>query len=364
MKEGNRYTRARRWEFSVGLLFFLLGLVVSTAAPLAAKEIQKLMVGIGHSELLDFGAPIKRVSIADPEIADANITSPRQLIVNGKTVGATTMIVWDEAERYSHYRLVVHSENAYNQVMLQVRIAEIDRTAFKEFGVNFFVKNIGIEDETVDIGSFGGKVNTPSDPLQLDDNVDFFLAVPTQNISSIVKALEERRLLTMLARPNLSAINGSEASFLAGGEVPVPIFSGATGQVTIEYKEFGIKLHFVPTVLDSELVNIKVATEVSSLDFENGIMLGGFRIPALISRKTETTVEINDGELFAIGGLISSEMARTVSKIPLIGNIPILGYLFSSHRFLNNESELLIMISPHIVHAMREESVPEMGVEN
>lgn len=363
MKVESRFSRRRRADFPVGILFVFLVLVIAAPANLASAEIMKLMVGVGHTELLDFAAPIKRVSIADPEVADASVTSPRQVIVNGKTVGATTLIVWDEGERYSHYRLVVHSENSYNQVMLRVRIAEVDRTALKELGVNFLVKNIGIEGETINLGSFGGKVSTPSDPLNLDDNVDFFLAIPNRDVSAIVKALEEKRLLTMLARPNLSAINGSEASFLAGGEIPVPIFSGVTGQVTIEYKEFGIKLHFVPTVLDSELVNIKVATEVSSLDFENGIILSGFRIPALISRKTETTVEMRDGDLFAIGGLISSELARTVSRIPLLGNIPVLGYLFSSHRFLNSESELLIMISPHVVKAMTEESVPELGTE-
>jgi Flp pilus assembly secretin CpaC len=363
MKVSTQFSPLRPSNSVIGVPILFLGLVFSLTLPMEATEIHKLMVGKGHTEILDFAAPIKRVSIADPEIADATVTSPKQVIVNGKAVGATTMIVWDEGERYDHYRLVVHSENSYNQVMLRVRIAEVDRSAFKELGVNLLVKNIGIEGETIDIGSFAGKVNTPSDPLHLDDNVDFFLAVPTRDISAIVKALEEKKLLTMLARPNLSAINGSEASFLAGGEIPVPIFAGVTGQVTIEYKEFGIKLNFLPTVLDSELVNIKVATEVSSLDFENGIILSGFRIPALISRKTETTVEIKDGDLFAIGGLITSDMARTVSRIPVIGNIPVLGYLFSSHRFINNESELLIMISPHIVHAMREENVPELRTD-
>jgi pilus assembly protein CpaC len=350
-------------RLTVCVLFFLSVLVLSAGSLRAVQEIQKLMVGVGQTALLDFTAPIKRISIANPDIADATITSPRQLIVNGKVIGNTTMIVWDEREQYDIYKLVVHSENSYNQVTLQVRIAEVDRTAFREFGVNFLAKNIGIEEEKIDIGSFGGQVNKPSDPLQLDDNVDFFLAVPTRNVSSIIRALEDKRLLTMLARPNLSAINGSEASFLAGGEIPVPIVSGISNQVTIEYKEFGIRLGFVPTVLDSELINIKVATEVSSLDFENGIILSGFRIPALVSRKAETTVEVKDGELFAIGGLISTDLAQAASRIPVLGQIPVLGYLFSSHRFQNNESELIIMVSPHIVQAMREDSVPEIRSE-
>jgi pilus assembly protein CpaC len=188
----------------------------------------------------------------------------------------------------------------------------------------------------------------------LNDNIDFFLSIPTRNIAAVVKALEEKNLLTTLAKPNLSAISGAEASFLAGGEIPIPILSGATGQVTILFKEFGIRLKFVPTVLDSNLVNIKVATEVSSLDFDNGIILSGFRIPALISRKAETTVELRDGEHFIVGGLISNDIAKTSSKIPGLGHLPILGSLFSSSRFLNNESELIIMISPHIIQTMQE----------
>ena len=119
--------------------------------------------------------------------------------------------------------------------------------------------------------------------------------------------------------------------------------------VTIQWKEFGIGLKFIPTVIDSEHINIKLSTEVSSLDFDNGVILSGFQVPALISRKSETTIELEDGENFVIGGLISSEMAKSVTKTPFIGSIPILGSLFSSTHFINNESELLVMVSPDIV---------------
>lgn len=364
MNKSSQTSRTQTGRPGAWILVLLASLVILTSLPAGGRDAEKLMVGVGHTEILDFPSPVKRVSIADPEVADATVTSPRQLIVNGKAIGATTMIVWDEQERYTYYKLVVHSENTYNQVMLRVRIAEVDRTAFRDFGLNVLAKNVEVGDETIDVGSFAGQVNTPfhepdqKPQLLVTDNVDFFLAVPTQDITAIIRALEEKRRLTMLARPNLSAINGSEASFLAGGEIPVPIVSGATDRVTIEYKEFGIRLSFVPTVLDSELVNIKVATEVSSLDFDNGIILSGFRIPALISNKAETTVEVRDGDLFVIGGLVSSELARSSSGFPLLSRIPVLGYLFGSQRFQNNESELLIMISPHIVQAMREGSVP------
>lgn len=343
-------------------VLLLAALLLAPANPLyAAKRAETLMVGLGHTEILDFPSPVKRISVADPEVADATVTSPRQLIVNGKAIGSTTLIVWDEKDDYTYYRLVVHSENRYNQVMLQVRFAEVDRAAFREFGVDFLIKNINVDGNRLDVGSFGGKVNTPSDPLELTDNVDFFLAVPTRDFSAIIKALEQEALLTTLARPSLSALSGAEASFLAGGEIPVPIVSGIYGQVTIEYKEYGIRLGFTPTVLDSELVNMRVATEVSSLDYENGLVISGFQIPALISNKAETTVEIRDGETFIIGGMILSTVARGASKIPVLGHIPILGYLFSSHRYQSKESELLIMISPHVVQAMKQEAVPELG---
>jgi pilus assembly protein CpaC len=364
----SRALRTWRRNLVVLAVLWLVALAATQGSLWAAGDVQRLMVGVGQTEILDFARPISRISIANPDIADATVTSPRQVIVNGKKIGSTTLIVWDEDENYTFYRLVVHSEHTYNQVMLQVRFAEIDRSAFRQFGTDFVVRNINADGDEVDIGSFGGKVVSPAfgtegDPLVLNDNVDFWLAVPTRNITTVIKALEEKRLLTMLARPNLSALSGAEASFLAGGEIPVPVVSGTSGQVSVEYKEYGIRLNFVPTVLDSELVNIKVAAEVSSLDFDNGIVLSGFKIPALISNKAQTVIEIRDGELFVIGGMILNQLARGETGVPVLSHIPILGYLFSSHRYQNNESELLIMISPHVVKPMTEESAPEIRSE-
>jgi pilus assembly protein CpaC len=207
-------------------------------------------------------------------------------------------------------------------------------------------------------------VNEPSDPLRLGTAVDMFFRIPTENISAIVKALHENNFLTLLASPNLSASSGSEASFLAGGEFPIPVVSGAAGMqtVTIAWKEFGVKLKFLPTVLDSNIINIKVASEVSNLDFENGVTLSGFKIPALVSRRSETTVELEQGQYLIIGGLMTSDMAKTVSKIPILGHIPVLGRLFSSRRFLDRESELLITLTPEIIHSMTKEEVPELDL--
>jgi len=311
-----------------------------------------IVIQIGQSEVIEYLEPVKRISISDPNIADATVTSPRQILLNGKSLGSTSLVVWDERENYTKYKIIVQNEASPHKVRLRVRFVEVKRRALKDFGVNFLILNKEIGGEVVSGGSFAGKVSTPSIPLEIGETVDFFLAIPSQNFQAIIQAMEEQGVLTTLAKPNMAAVDGEEASFLAGGEFPVPVAQAGVGgmqTVTIQWKEFGIGLKFIPTVLDSEHINIKMSTEVSSLDFDNGVILSGFQVPALISRKSETTIELEDGENFVIGGLISSEMAKSVTKIPFIGSIPILGTLFRSTHFINNESELLVMVSPDIV---------------
>ena len=181
----------------------------------------------------------------------------------------------------------------------------------------------------------------------------------------MLKALEDNNFISILATPNLSAISGSEASFLAGGEFPIPIVSGSMGMqtVTIQFKEYGVRLKFLPTVLDSNVVNIKVTAEVSSLDFENGVTLSGFQIPSLVTRKAETTVELDEGQYLVMGGLLSNDLSETLSRIPVLGHIPILGKLFSSKRYMNRESELLITLSPRIISPLSKEEIPELHLK-
>ena len=346
--------------------FYFWLFIVSNINLFAKVNDLELTVYIDQSEVLSFQHPVKRVAIANPEIADATVISSNQILVIGKSVGITSMIVWSETGEYLRYKLKVQNESSSHQIMLKVRFMEVNKSALKEFGSDFIDKNFKVSNQRVDVGSFGGKVGKPSDPLELGNTVDLFFAIPTQNLSAIFKALQENNLLSILATPNLSAISGSEASFLAGGEFPIPIVSGSMGMqtVTIQFKEFGVKLKFVPTVLDSNLINIKVAAEVSNLDFENGITLSGFQIPSLVTRKAETTVELEEGQYLIIGGLLSNEITKTVSKIPVLGHIPVLGLLFSSKRYLNKESELLITLSPQIVHSIREEEVPELNMND
>jgi len=323
----------------------------------------RIVLTLGQSHIINFESPITRISITNPDFADAMVTSPSQLLIISKAIGKTDMVVWDENENYQSYQIITHNEASNHQIMLKVNFAEINKNAFRELGVDFLSKNIDLGSDVGNIGSYAGRVGGANDPLLLNDNVDFLLSIPTQDFSAIIKALEEKNYLTILAKPNLSAINGAEAQFLAGGEFPIPIVSGTGGMqtVTIQFKEYGIKLGFVPTVLDSNLVNIKILAEVSSLDFENGITLSGFRIPSLVTRKTETIVELFRDQYLIIGGLLSKEIAETISRVPVLGNIPVLGKLFSSTRFQNKESELMILVSPQIIKPFSAQTLPALA---
>jgi pilus assembly protein CpaC len=302
------------------------------------------------------------VAITNPEVADATVVSPTQILVDGKAPGVTSLIVWRESGSYQMYRVSVRGGMNPLQIMLHVRFLEVNKTVLKELGSDFLVKQVRLGNERLNWGSYGGGVTTPADPLELSNTVDFFLSLPTQNVTAMFKALQENNLVSILAAPNLTAVNGEEANFLAGGEFPIPIVSGSMGSqtLTIQFKEFGIKLKFTPTVLDEQRVRVKVAAEVSSLDFENGILLSGFRIPALITRKAETTAELKQGQYLVLGGLLSNDNSQVLSKIPLLGSIPVLGKLFSSQRYQKKESELLVTLSPEVVETVAGDELPQL----
>ncbi len=348
------------------VLIFLTLCAVMFAPPaicddLKVESVESIHVPLGQSVLLTVDYPIIRMSITDPNIADAIVTSPSQILINGVSIGKTTLIVWDEHEENRIVHVVVHNEASSHQITLKVNFLEVTKGALKEFGVDFLLKQQAIGKQILDWGSYAGKVGTPSVPLTVGEGVDFFLSLPNQNLSAIIKAMEANNYLKVLAKPNLTAINGAEASFLAGGEFPVPIVSGSGGMqsVSVEFKEYGIRLRFRPTVLDADLVNLQVSAEVSSLDFDNGVTLSGFNIPSLISRKTETQVELNRGEYLIISGLLSNETTKSISKVPFLGSIPVLGKLFSSTRFQNKETELYILVSPQVIETLSEEHIPD-----
>jgi pilus assembly protein CpaC len=242
---------------------------------------------------------------------------------------------------------------ASNQVLLRVRFAEVSRSAMQELGATFFANGYKSEwfGRTAPDGVPAPDFDSDQGGLVFSDFLNLFVFNSKEGLGAAVRALSNKGLFQSLAEPNLVATNGKEASFLAGGEYPYPVVQSGSGNnaVTIMFKEFGVRLNFTPTVLEGDLVNLKVRPEVSSLDFANAVTVEGFRVPALTTRRTETEVELRDGQTFAIAGLMNNTLTSAMSKIPGIGDIPILGYLFRSKAHQKNQTELVVMITPTII---------------
>jgi pilus assembly protein CpaC len=400
-------------------------------APNAAAASVELMVG--QSTVLDVGAPITRVSLTSADVADALVTSSKQLLINGKTPGAISMYVWNR-EGIRRYDVVVqrdlsrlteqinrlfpgesiaaHSSGRNvvlsgtvtskdvidrvvnvtagftdkrdevvsllqvaspptNQVLLHVRFAEVSRSALTEVGASLFTSATGIHNTigrtttqqfpapsfgdlawSKESPDFGSKVTSAEGKLTFSDFLNLFVLSEKYDLGLLIRALQSRGLFQSLAEPNLVAESGKEASFLAGGEFPIPIAqgSGANIGVSVIFKEFGVRLSFTP-VINGDRIHLKVRPEVSTLDFANAVELSGFRIPALTTRRTETEIELRDRQTFAIAGLMNNSMTNTMQKIPGIGDIPILGLLFKSKAAQKNRTELVVMITPEILRA-------------
>ena len=240
---------------------------------------------------------------------------------------------------------------ASEQIMIRVRFAEVSRTALQELGASFFTDILGHND-------FVGRLTTQQfaapdfdadEGLVFSDFLNILAFNTSEDIGVVIKALKTRGLFQSLAEPNLITQNGTEAMFLAGGEYPYPVLQGTSGAVTVHFKEFGVRLRFTPTIVGPDRIHLKVAPEVSALDFSNAISISGFRVPSLTTRRTETEIELRDGQTFAIAGLIDNTVTETMSKIPGLGDIPILGLLFKSRAYQKHQTELVVMITPHIV---------------
>ena len=359
------------------------------------------------------------MSLTVPDVADAMVTAPGQLLIHGKRPGTISLFVWDKGGAIKTYEVNVRrdltilveqmkqlfpgepitvagsgkdvvisgtviskyvvekaadvaggfvekKENvvnllkqqegvASNQVMLRVRFAEVSRSALQELGATWILnqfKNdwIGARD---DRAVRARRTSTTAKPgrLTFSDFLNLFVFNSKHGVGAVVRALQSKGLFQSLAEPNLIAVNGKEASFLAGGEYPYPVAQAgdAATSISIMFKEYGIRLHFTPTVLGGDLINLKVKPEVSSLDFTNAIVLEGFRLPALTTRRADTEVELQDGQTFAIAGLMNNTLNSTIQKIPGIGDIPVLGLLFKSRAYQKNETELVVMVTPTIV---------------
>jgi pilus assembly protein CpaC len=388
---------------------------------------------VGRSAVVNTNTAITRVSLTSADIADALVTTPHQLLIQGKVPGTISMFVWDRSGGMTRYNVTVErdlstleshmrelfpgeqinvvsngksvvvsgsvskkfiadkaievaaghvekkddvvnmlqvKETRPPQVLLRVRFAEVSRSALTELGASFFTSPLGVNDTIGRVstgqfpavgfeklewtkagGEFGDPVTSSKGEFAFSDFLNVFLFNKQYDLGLIIRALNNKGLFQMLAEPNLVAETGKEASFLAGGEFPVPVAQagGANIAISIMYKEFGVRLNFTPTVTGENRVRLKVKPEVSSLDFANAVILQGFRIPALSTRRTETELELDNGQTFAVAGLLNNTMTESMQKVPGIGDIPILGYLFRSKAAQKNRTELVVMITPEIL---------------
>jgi pilus assembly protein CpaC len=252
------------------------------------------------------------------------------------------------------------------QVMLQVRFAEVNRNALLQAGITLFTTRAAFTSRSTTQqfanpsiseqagGATGG--GTIGDVL-FSDFLNIFYFNREQGFGAVLKALQGRGFLQSLAEPNLIAYNNEEASFLAGGEIPIPVVQGVSGQVTVQYKEFGIRLTFRPTIA-GDVIRLKLKPEVSSLDFNNGVILSGFRVPALNTRRAETDVELRDGQSFAIAGLMNNISQTDRQAIPVLSSLPIIGNLFKSKAARAEQTELMVLVTPRLVRALDPDEVP------
>jgi len=381
-----------------------------------------LTLGVGTSRVVEFPSTLARVSIGDPDIADAVVVSAREVVLNAKKVGSTTLLAWDKAGARHHYAVDVTADaeglqrdlNRYfpdsgievtatggavvlsgtvrnqrvvdkalelahqwagdkgpvvdnikvpdrGQILLQVRFAEVNRSAMRNLGINILRMDPNAPRHGDEIGSFSGAnpvggsfVDGSGPDPTFSDAVDFFLFHDASNLAAFIQALKQKGMFKSLAEPNLMAVPGDTASFLAGGEFPFPVVQGGgnNNAVSIQFREFGIRLNFVPTITNSGAIRLRVAPEVSSLDFSSGLELSGFRIPTILSRRAATTIELADGQTFAIAGLLDNSLTHDVSKVPILGDIPILGSLFRSESIRQSRSELLVLVTPRLVQPL------------
>ncbi|PWT80268.1 MAG: hypothetical protein C5B44_05540 [Acidobacteria bacterium] len=378
---------------------------------------------VGQSRVINFDRPVGRFSVSNPEIAEAVLVTPDQVLVNGKAFGQVNFIAWEqtggqylvfdvfvranlslidsqiralfpkedirlsqangsvvlsgnvsnptiatqaqavvEAAGFKSVNMLASPVKDSSQVQLQVRVAEVSRNRMKDFGTSYSYQG----------GSSGVYANSGGGPSTLGTVTNGILSgslssalnlfVMGGNTMSMIRALQQQGALRELAEPNLIAMDGQQASFLAGGEFPVPVIqgSGDRSAVSIIFKEYGVRLNFKPTIIDEDHIRLELEPEVSTIDFANGVKFDGFLIPGLRTRRAKTGVELRDGQSFALAGLLDNSESRTLSRVPVLGDIPVLGNLFRSKNFQKNETELMFIVTAQMVKPVNRDDLPQM----
>ncbi|RJP33488.1 MAG: type II and III secretion system protein family protein [Candidatus Omnitrophota bacterium] len=383
---------------------------------------ERIEIVINKSHLLTLKCPASRVSVVAPDIADVQILDPRQILITGKSPGETSLLFWTEdnetrmvdvsviwntaqiqkmlshtipdhaietvsledgvalrgqVESADNVEQAVEIAQSYapkvmnllevpgvHQVLLKVRIAEVARSFREEQGFNYLIsKNSFITGST--LGGLMAGEYSPGGKVDISDAVTMFFGIPNEDIMTFIQALKTKGLISILAEPNLIARSGETASFLAGGEFPIPVVQGGlSNSVSIEYKEYGVRLNFTPTVLKEKTIHLDISPEVSDLDFTQGVKLGGYVVPVIVTRRAHTVIQLEDGQTFAIAGLISKSKQKAVRKIPGIGDVPLLGELFRGKEIDEKETELLIMVTPYLIAPLKAGTEHRMPTES
>lgn len=382
---------------------------------------------VGQSRVINFDRPVGRFSVSNPEIAEAVLVTPDQVLVNGKAFGQVNFIAWEQtggeylvfdvyvranlslidsqiralfpkddirlsqangsvvisgsvtdpataaqidsvvqAAGFKTVNMLASPVKSTAQVQLQVRVAEVSRNRVRDLGTSYAYQG----------GSSGVYANSGGGPSGLGNVTNGLLNgslssalnlfVMGGNTLAMIRALQTQGVLRELAEPNLIAMDGQQASFLAGGEFPVPIVQGGSGNnsVSIIFKEYGVRLNFKPTIIDEDHIRLELEPEVSTIDFSNGVKFDGFLIPALKTRRAKTGVELRDGQSFALAGLLDNSESKTLSKVPVLGDVPLLGALFRSTSFQKNETELIFIVTAQLTKPVNRDDLPQMrGVD-
>ena len=422
-------------RFALACAFVLLTAAASHAQSQSAsvksvfsdseQEPTAINVLVGQSRVINFDKPIGRFSVSNPEIAEAVLVAPDQVLVNGKAFGQVNFIAWEQkggrflvfdvfvrtnlslidaqiralfpsddirlsqangsvvisgkvsdvkkgeqveqvvqAAGFKTVNMLTSPAKDAAQVQLQVRVAEVSRSRLRDLGATF-----GYESRS----GVGGVVGSGGGPFTMDkvEGGNIFgsvagsalnLFVMGGNTFNFLRAAQTQGAIRELAEPNLIAIDGQQASFLAGGEYPVPIMQSGSGgnAVSIVFKEYGVRLNFKPTVIDEDHIRLELEPEVSTIDFANGVKFDGFLIPALKTRRAKTGVELRDGQSFALAGLLDNSESKSLSKVPIIGDVPIIGNLFKSKSFQKQETELMFIITAQLVKPVNRDDLPTM----
>ncbi len=402
--------------------------VTNASFSTGTKEAIPVNVLVGQSRVISFDSAIERFSVSNPDIAEAVLVSGNQVVVNGKAFGQINFIAWEkgsgrfivfdvyvrtnlslidsqiralfpkddirlsqangsvvisgtvsdpriaaqtqavvEAAGFKAVNLLESPVKDLKQIQLLVRVAEVNRSRVRELGSSYAYQS------SPGVGGFAtgggpGNVGDVAGGILSGTFSGLNLLVLGGNVTSMVRALQTQGALRALAEPNLIAMDGQSASFLAGGEYPVPIVQGGGGErstVTIVFKEYGVRLNFKPTIIDEDHIRLELEPEVSTLDFANGVKFDGFLVPGLRTRRAHTGVELRDGQSFALAGLLDNSETRSISKIPGLGDIPLLGNLFKSTQFQKNETELMFIVTAQMVKPVNRDDLPKIpNVEN